>query len=240
MKSRLTIRCTLKTDAKGIKVKSYLVDCECGTKDKIVRAFGVDTGAVLSCGCYQRECARSVGISNKTHGKTNTPTITVYRNMLVRCFNPTCKEYPYYGGRGVTVCDRWNPKMGGSFENFFEDMGDKPEDLSLDRIDVNTGYSKDNCRWATKKEQAINKRDYARRSALPKGVYFTTSGKYAASIRVNGKQTHLGSFATIEEASITFKVKWQELHGEFLKLASRSQLDSDIDQASKQEEDDEE
>ena len=84
-----------------------------------------------------------------------------HRNMIARCYYPTSKDYPKYGARGTTVCDRWrfgeNGKSG--FECFYEDMGDIPFDgATLDRIDGTKGYSKENCRWATLEQQANNKK----------------------------------------------------------------------------------
>ena len=74
--------------------------------------------------------------------------------MLSRCYNPNATGYKNYGGRGITVCDSWRD----CFENFLRDMGDRPEKMSLDRINNNDGYSKENCKWSTVLEQNRNKR----------------------------------------------------------------------------------
>lgn len=93
--------------------------------------------------------------------KRVSSTYKAWDHMIQRCTNPNCKAYKNYGGRTqpITVCDRWNPKCGGSFINFLEDMGEKPIGYELDRTNNNLGYYKDNCRWTTKAINNRNKRN---------------------------------------------------------------------------------
>jgi len=94
-----------------------------------------------------------------THGMSNTPEYRTWCGIKNRCYNNKVKSYPYYGGRGITVCKRWLTKDG--FINFYSDMGDRPSsNYSIDRINNNGNYTQDNCRWATRQEQGQNKRTY--------------------------------------------------------------------------------
>ena len=90
-----------------------------------------------------------------THGhaftENHSPTYNTWHTMKQRCLNPNNDGYPYYGGRGITICDRWL-----DFNNFLEDMGERPENMTLDRIDSNGNYCKENCKWSTKSEQSRN------------------------------------------------------------------------------------
>src|SRR6266581_5331282 len=88
-----------------------------------------------------------------SHGFTGSKIYRIWKNMLARCTNPHNKHFMNYGGRGIIVCERWR-----KFENFFADMGFPPKGMMLDRIDNNKSYDKFNCRWATSKQQALNKR----------------------------------------------------------------------------------
>ena len=133
----------------GVFPVKWLVVCDCGGSN-IVATQNMTNGTTKSCGCLRKEITSE---KFKTHGKHGSPTWRSWSSMKSRCTNPNVTQYDLYGGRGIKICDRWD-----KFENFLEDMGERPEDKSLDRIDVNGDYEPKNCRWATKKEQAQNKR----------------------------------------------------------------------------------
>lgn len=117
----------------------------------------IDLLEVLCKGCHSKYTLQEKEISKmiKSARKLHPREESVYRNMLSRCHNPKATGYKYYGGRGIFVCDRWRE----SFYNFYEDMGERPENTTLDRIDYNKGYDKLNCRWGSWKEQGNNKSD---------------------------------------------------------------------------------
>lgn len=139
----------------GNSKRRLLCSCECG----IIKDYdwqSVINGNIKSCGCYSRKIASNrMKIMNNIHGQFNTPEYNSWQSMKKRCLNKTHKAYNDYGGRGITVCKRWIE----SFENFLNDMGSKPsKSHSLDRINNNDGYYKENCRWATQKQQCQNQR----------------------------------------------------------------------------------
>ena len=167
--------------------------CECGN-ESLVKTNNLISGNTTSCGCYGIE-------SRKTHGMSNTRTYQIHEGMLRRCREDLKEEFPHHAGKGIKVCERWNPKFGGSFENFFEDMGEAPEGLSLDRIDCKEDYSKDNCRWATNSVQGYNKGLDPNNTSGKSGVsYYQLQQKWSAEIHVENKHIRLGMFENFEDA----------------------------------------
>jgi hypothetical protein len=137
---------------KGKSVK-WLCQCECGNFVS-VQGGSLKAGKTKSCGCYNREVATKLCKERSTHNLSRTPFYIAWLNMKARCENTNKKEYKHYGGRGIKVCDKWK-----NFEIFYEDMySSYKRGLTLDRIDVNGNYCKENCRWITIQEQSNNKR----------------------------------------------------------------------------------
>ena len=150
----------------------------------------------LCCKHYMRYRLKKSfkGRDNEYHGMSNTREYKAWQAMKKRCNE---KNNINYGGRGIKVCDEWR----NSFLTFYNDMGDIPEGMSLDRIDVNGNYDPSNCRWATYSEQNINKRISKNNKTGYKGIsYVSSRKKYRVDININGKSIYIGMFTTIKDA----------------------------------------
>lgn len=158
--------------------------CSCG-KQTIIETYSFSSGKAKSCGCIKRTIKPRL-----THGQSHTSEFHIWQGMKARCYNKMSHAFDDYGGRGIVVCNEWI----NSFETFFKEMGPRPSPLhSLDRIDNNLGYSKQNCRWATQKQQCRNK-------------------------RINNNYTHNGVTKCLKEwaefYTIPYKLLWRRLkHG---------------------------
>lgn len=138
------------------RAKMWMCRCDCGT-ERIVSANSLKNGASKSCGCYHSDIMKDVGHkANTTHGMSETRLYAIYKHMLNRCYNVNDISYKNYGQRGVIMCDEWKESFE-SFMNWALANGYK-DNLSIDRINVESNYSPSNCRWSTEKEQANNRR----------------------------------------------------------------------------------
>jgi hypothetical protein len=127
-------------------------NCRCSCKtDCVVGRSNLTQGLCRSCGCLKEDSTRA---RRTTHGMYRSKTYYAWQGAKDRCFNPNNTGFINYGGRGITMCDEWRD----SFEAFYRDMGPVPTGLSLDRIDVNGPYSKENCRWTDRGSQNRNTR----------------------------------------------------------------------------------
>jgi hypothetical protein len=195
----------------GGKLRADLHGLQIGNMQVIERQKDRKNGHVvwkLLCGCGQQVLKTTIGIKNmsgsascgcKAEEKSSvvdTKEYSSWEAMKQRCSNPNSKYYEYYGGRGISYDPRWE-----KFENFYEDMGDRPEGFVLDRIDANAGYSRTNCRWIDKSESSYNTRMQRNNTSGKTGVIWSNKEqRWVARIDFKGKAIRLGAFKDKEQA----------------------------------------
>lgn len=203
--------------------RQYECKCDCGkifstTKQRL------EIGRTKSCGCMKSELLSTANIKHGAYvdGK-NSPEYQSYVAMIHRCYNPDRTHYDRYGGAGILVEQKeWLEPSPYGFLNFLNDMGLRPDGSSLDRVDGLKGYSKNNCRWASKRTQAVNtnRKKTSANTSKYRGVSLRKStGRWMVRIG-NGKGNYewLGEFDTEESAAIAYNKRALELHGENAKL----------------------
>lgn len=175
------------------KEKYFRVECDCGVTKTIAKGSLI-SGRSTSCGCFLKEWAKQ---EHTTHGKRKDPIYAVWNMMVQRCHLESSKYYQHYGARGIKVCDHWR-----KFENFYADVGDPPfTRATLDRIDNDKGYYKENVRWATYEEQQANTTKCVRYSFRGGELSVTEIAKLVG-MNVNTLRNRLHTYGmTIEDAT---------------------------------------
>lgn len=199
---RLTVVCREPNDK--YRRAMWRCVCECG-KETVVAGDSLRRGLTRSCGCLLSD-------THKIHGLSGHKAYRTWKSITQRVLNANCPSYKDYGGRGITVCDEWLE----SFNNFWEDMGSTWEEgLSIDRIDVNGNYCKENCRWATDSVQVHGRRKFKGKSSRYIGVsYNTNRNVFIATITFNGKNKYLGQHNDELSAATVYDDYSEELYGD--------------------------
>lgn len=169
----------------GYRIAFAFFTCQCGNT-KSYRVSNVKSGNTKSCGCL-----------NKANPIYQTPTYNIWDSMIQRCYNPNHNSYSNYGGRGIIVCESWR----NSFINFVQDMGEKPKGLWLERIDNNSMYCKENCKWDTPSNQIYNQRIRSDNKSGKTGVSWNEERqKWEVEISKEGLRIKLGRYSDLELA----------------------------------------
>lgn len=185
----------MQNKSKNYKTKMVIAEClNCTNEIKGYILANLRSGKSKSCGCLQKEIASKM---LRQHGKSRTTTYQIWLSMNRRCGNSSHRAYKNYGGRGITVCQRWRE----SFESFLEDMGERPLNMQIDRINNNEGYYPENCRWATASENNFNRRTQENNKSGKSGVCWNKKrNKWCVQIVKDNKNYFLGRFENFDEA----------------------------------------
>lgn len=167
--------------------------CDCGNS-AIVLGISLRKGSTRSCGCITKERV-------SLHGLSKTAEYSSWYACIARCYNPKTDYYHIYGGDGVTVCARWTEPDGKGFVNFLEDMGNRPEGTTLNRVNGAKLYSKDTCEWATLSMQCYDRSRFSNNKSGVTGVcWHKKRGYWVSSISVQGRWIHLGETRDFKKA----------------------------------------
>ena len=177
------------TKTSTYKKRIGLFRCECGKEFKTVIS-SVNSGNTKSCGCLNDFKRKT---SQQTHGMSDTRLFKIWAGIIKRCTNKKCIHYKNYGGRGIVVCDEWMDDSSSFIR--WALLNGYSDDLTIDRIDNDNGYSPDNCRWTDRRTQNINKRKQNSCSSKYIGVSFHSKvKKFCAYVNIDGKRKHIGVF----------------------------------------------
>lgn len=171
--------------------------CDCGNLVEAI-GFNLRNGNTKSCGCLLKEFATNL---NLAHGHAaeisgnKSPTYRTWRSMINRCYRPQEDSYQYYGGKGITVCDRWR----NSFADFLSDMGERPQGKTLDREESNGNYEPSNCRWADAKTQSRNRGKSKNNKSGYQNVHWRKN-RWLVLFSIDGKKKYFGSFTDVDAA----------------------------------------
>lgn len=179
----------------------WVCRCDCGG-ETVTTGTKLKSGHTRSCGCQQKKAIQAL---STTHGMSNkTRTYKTWKEMRRRCMNKNSTQYQWYGGRGISVCDRWN-----SYEAFLEDMGERPIGTTIDRINSDGNYEPGNCRWATSKQQAETNSGVFKRGIIPHNKISEDGIRLMVEMRKAGKKLReIADLQNINQATVcTLTVK---------------------------------
>ena len=203
--------------------------CTCGVEKEVLNLCLKAKKPTISCGCYIREITSiraKTGNIRRVHGGYGTLTYSCWIGMIARCNKPSNMSYPRYGGKGVTVCERWSCSKEG-YKNFIKDMGERPSRAhSIDRINGGN-YEPGECRWATRSQQNQNVGLKKSNSSGYKGINRHAS-KWTVEVRNDGSKYYAGIYDTKEEAALAYNIASEKLQGLYGVRNSLPPMDEDV------------